>query len=110
MSPLNRKGRHRSDTMPTPRKYASNAERQAAYRARCGMREDTAGTPPPSPSSRRWGLMIRQARMLLETITVEMDACYEERSESWKDSERGENFTERLEPIEEAVALLRDLP
>jgi hypothetical protein len=53
--------------------------------------------------------MIRQAQTLLETITVEMDAYYEERSESWKDSERGENLTERLESIEEIVTLIRDL-
>jgi len=94
--------------MPTPRKYASNAERQAAYRAR--RPSETAGTPPPRPGYRRWGVMIRQAGTLLETITVEMEAYYEERSESWQDSERGENFTERLELIEEIVTLIRDLP
>ena len=54
--------------------------------------------------------MIRQAGALLETITVEMDAYYEERTESWKESERGENFTERLESIEEILTLIRDLP
>ena len=54
--------------------------------------------------------MAQQACTLLETITVEMDAYYEERSESWKDSERGENFTERLESIEEMVNLILELP
>jgi len=54
--------------------------------------------------------MIRQARTLFETITNEMAAYYEERSESWKDSERGENFTERLESIEEMVNLILELP
>ena len=54
--------------------------------------------------------MIRQARTLLETISAEMAAYYEERSESWQNSERGENFTERLESIEELITLLRDLP
>ena len=47
---------------------------------------------------------------MLEAITAQMDAYYEERTESWKDSERGENFTERLELIEEVVTLLRELP
>ena len=96
--------------MPTPRKYASNAERQAEYRARRTTQRDTAGTPPKSPGYRRWGIMIRQAGTPLETITVEMDVYYEDKSESWKDSERGENFAERLESIEEIVALIRDLP
>lgn len=54
--------------------------------------------------------MIRQARTLFETITVEMDAYYEDKSESWKDSERGEAFTERMESIEEIVTLIQDLP
>ena len=53
--------------------------------------------------------MVVQARTLLETITVEMDSYYEERTEVWQDSERGESFTERMESIEEIVTILRDL-
>jgi hypothetical protein len=96
--------------MPIPRKYASNAERQSAYRARRSSETTIIGTAPPTPGYRRWGIMIRQARTLFETITNEMAAYYEERSESWKDSERGENFTERLESIEEMVNLILELP
>lgn len=54
--------------------------------------------------------MVGQAFTLLETITVEMEAYYEERTEGWQNSERGESFTERMESIEEVVTLLRDLP
>ncbi len=41
--------------MPTPRKYATNAERQAAYRAR-GATTPVPPRPLPSalPSARRW--------------------------------------------------------
>ena len=95
--------------MPTPQKYASNAERQAAYRARRSS-ETGIGTPPRRPGYRRWDAMVGQARTLLETITVEMDSYYEQRTEGWQDSERGESFTQRLESIEETVTLLRDLP
>ena len=96
--------------MPTPRKYADNAQRQAAYRARCSWETGAIETPPRRPGYRRWDAMVVQARTLLETITVEMDSYYEERTEVWQDSERGESFTERLESIEEIVTLLRDLP
>jgi hypothetical protein len=54
--------------------------------------------------------MVGQALALLETITVEMDSYYEERTEGWQDSERGESFTERMESIEDIVTLIRDLP
>jgi len=92
--------------MPILRKYASNADRQAAYRAR---RTPLIGTPS-RPGYRRWDVMLRQALTLLETITLEMDDYYEERSESWQESERGENFTEKSESIKEAAGLLQDLP
>jgi len=92
--------------MPILRKYASNADRQAAYRARC---VSIVGTPS-RPGYRRWDVMLRQALTLLEPITLEMDDYYEERSESWQESERGDTFTERSELIKEATDLLRDLP
>jgi hypothetical protein len=96
--------------MPTPRKYADNAQRQAAYRARRSWETGTVGTPPRRPGYRRWDAMMGQARTLLETITAEMDSYYEQRTEGWQNSERGESFTERLESIEEIVTLLRDPP
>ncbi len=94
--------------MPAQRKYATNAERQAAYRARRAIRERSR-TPSPAPGYRRWNTMIRQARTLLETAAAEMGAYYEERSESWKDSERGDAFMERQESMEEIILLLGDL-
>ena len=87
-----------------------NAERQAAYRARRAAQKETTWTWPPKPGYRRWDAMIWQACTLLETVTAEMDDYYEERAERWKESERGEDFTERRESIEEVVTLLRDLP
>jgi hypothetical protein len=40
----------------------------------------------------------------------EMNAYHEERSDTWKESERGEDFIERLESVQEMVTLIRDLP
>lgn len=96
--------------MPTPRKYASDAERQVAYRARRTSETSAVETPTSRPGYRRWDAMVGQALTLLETISVEMEAYYEERTEGWQNSERGESFTERMESIEEVVTLLRDLP
>jgi len=106
--------------MPTPKQYATNAARQAAYRARrssLGMMQ----SGPRSPSSpglpragsgvyRRWDAMIGQACTLLDSVAAEMESYHEERSENWQESERGELFSERMESVEEAAEALRDIP
>ncbi len=96
--------------MPTPRKYATNAERQAAYRAR-GATTPVPPRPLPSalPSARRWTVLLDEARGLLEAVAEEMTTCAAARSDAWHDSERGEQFTERCETVEEALELLRSL-
>ena len=104
--------------MPTPRKYASQAERQAAYRNRRAKRdrEERAakGLPPEPviptlPGTRRWGAMTRQAVWLLGSMQAEMEAYYHERSESWQESERGEGFQDRLAGVETARSAVQDL-
>jgi hypothetical protein len=104
--------------MPTPRKYADNAERQAAYRARrCANSENDPSSKaqpclPRVPSAsgwRRWDAMIGQGRSLLETVVSEMEAYRDEKSEEWQESERGERFAERMEVIEEIVSLMQDV-
>lgn len=69
--------------MPTPRKYATSADRQAAYRAR---RNATAASLPRTssiPGYRRWAVMLSQAQGLLEQVTEEMAVYRDERSEAW---------------------------
>jgi len=105
--------------MPGPaRTYASNAARQAAYRRRCAttrcQEQQAAGLPPlPTivrrPGSARWRALIRQATQLVETAQAEMQTYYDERSESWRESERGEEFDERLEAVQEAQHALEEL-
>lgn len=86
--------------MPTPRKYATNADRQAAYRARCLAPSLTGAPIPPAPGYRRWALMLSQVQGLLTAVTAEMATYWEARSAVWQDSERGDAFTERLEMLE----------
>jgi len=96
--------------MPTPRKYATNADRQAAYRARWAA--PPLSTPPRAPSPpgvRRWAVLITQAQALLETVAEEMATYEAARAETWHDTERGERFTERSELVEEALELVRAL-
>lgn len=53
--------------------------------------------------------MMKQSESLLESVACEMEDYYDERSEAWQSSERGDIFTEKKESIEEIVALLQDL-
>jgi hypothetical protein len=104
--------------MPTHGKYASNAERQAAYRARCSSQREkelsSKGLPqipqvPSIPGHRRWKAMVGQACSLVESVTHEMETYYEERSEEWQESERGERFAEMMESIQEITAQIQAL-
>jgi len=46
---------------------------------------------------------------ILEAVTTEMETYHDQRSENWRNSERGEEFIEMIESIAEIVAALRDL-
>lgn len=101
-----------------PRRYATNAARQQAYRARC--QEARCQEPPapgpsrlpaiaPLPGSRRWRALIQQAHGLLVMAETEMSAYYEGRTPTWQESERGEVFLERLEALQEAQSTVAEL-
>lgn len=99
--------------MPRSRTYASSAARQAAYRARCQKARQEAllekGLPPlPAiaslPGWARWNASLTAAHALLEQVSQEMQTYFDERSDTWQGSERGEEFTER----QEAVAALAE--
>jgi len=94
--------------MTNPRKYATNAERQAEYRQRCRAATATQQPVPARPGKRRWEVMLNQACTLLDEVIREMTLYQDERSERWQESENGERFTERLEIIEEVLANLQD--
>lgn len=101
--------------MPAVRKYASAADRQAAYRERCRRRlwaqesdgSVSAASVPPAPGKRRWDAITRHALCLLEQAAEEMQDYYDRQSETWQESEAGESLIERLESMTEIVEVLQ---
>lgn len=101
--------------MARMRKYATNAERQAAYRSR--QRE--ASLPPlylPAlcplsqvPSKGRWRTAIDLAARLLETVAEEMQTYSDERSESWHEGESAQRFHENLDRVTDLQEQIDDL-
>ncbi len=101
--------------MARMRKYATNAERQAAYRSR--QRE--ASLPPlylPAlcplsqvPSKGRWRVAIDLAARLLDTVAEEMQAYSDERSEYWHEGESAQRFHENLDRIIDLQEQIDDL-
>ena len=98
--------------MPQERKYASRAQRQAAYRQRCKcarhIEQTSRGLPalpmiPNFPGWPRWKASIRMANELLQQTVDEMQEYYDERSEEWLDSERAEIHQEKLDAIQEVI-------
>ena len=97
--------------MPTTRKYASSAQRQAAYRARCKAHSKPPTAAPATGSVyRRWEAMRKQALVLLEHVVCEMETYHAQRSEPWQDSPRGEAFAEMMESLADAAEVLKDIP
>jgi hypothetical protein len=105
--------------MPQQRRYADNAARQQAYRARQeqARRADlqAKGLPPVAPlptlpSQARWQALISRARLALETARDEMQAYYDDRSETWQQGERAAALAEQIDQLEVVLAELDALP
>lgn len=104
--------------MPQERKHKSPAHRQAAYRARVEKARrnqlQVRGLPalpaiPTMPGAARWNAGLRQAENLLSMIQEEMEAYFDDRSEIWQESERGEEHQERTQSVQEVLGTLSDL-
>ena len=96
--------------MPQPRKYASRAIRQAAYRQRTRQSQDNlltqrglpAGPAIPSmPGTARWSAAIKQSESLIAMVIEEMQDYHDDRSEAWQESPQAEAFLERMEVLQE---------
>ncbi len=101
--------------MPTPRRYPTNALRQAAYRQRAAAATEALLSAkampavcalPAIPSRRRWNTMAANARALLQAARNEMDDYAQQRSEAWQESERAEDFAERIQALDDAIECL----
>ena len=104
--------------MSQPRKYVSSAARQAAYRTRCQQAQvrqlQQKGLPAlPAistiPGWGRWRAAVHSAQTLLRQVCDEMADYYDARSEDWQEGERGEEFTQRQEALEDLVNQLDTL-
>lgn len=104
--------------MPTPRQHTDNAAKQRAYRqrqagARRAEREQkglpTAAPIPTMPSMPRWTTALAHAFDLLQQTRDEMQSYYDERSETWQESDKGEEFQRKLDTLESIVSELSDL-
>jgi len=101
--------------MPTPKQYATPAERQRAYRQRTAVARQqqlqAKGLPAlPTiaslPGEPRWRALHQQAALALTTQQTEMQAYYDARSDTWQESERGDLFLARLEALENLLSEL----
>ena len=103
--------------MPQPKKYATRAQQQAAYRQRRAVAERELlaqkGLPPlpaiPTlPGQARWRAMLSQAQRLLCTVAEEMQTYHDERSEAWQESANAEELLAKLERLQETISQLED--
>lgn len=104
--------------MPTPRRHANQAARQAAYRERLRVARrkelEAKGLPAlPAvaslPGTARWQALLQQAERLLQTVHEEMQEYYDQRTEAWQTSERGEVFVDRLQAVQELQSATAEL-
>jgi len=58
------------------------------------------------PSPARWKALIQHAQEALRTVKGEMEDYQGERSEIWQDSDKAEEFQDRLDQVEEALSLV----
>ena len=104
--------------MPTPKQYDSPAARQKAFRERkaqaikeqLAAKQFPAAAPIPTmPSMARWKALHSNAQAALQAMHDEMQAYYDERSEQWQESDKGQHFQDLLDQTEQARAGIDDL-
>lgn len=104
--------------MPTPRKHESAAACQAAYRKRQAetrrLEQQRKGLPtlpaiPAMPGTARWDKILAEAAVLLYMVVSERESYYDDRSEEWQESERGEEFVERTDALKDIEGSLGEL-
>jgi hypothetical protein len=62
------------------------------------------------PAHKRWQGLLKQATLLVDQAACEMQSYFDDRSEEWQSSERGEAFTEILDAVQNALATLDEVP
>jgi hypothetical protein len=99
-------------------KYATNAERQAAYRRRRAQSEARKAqamglVPLPAistvPGTVRWRQALAYAASHVATVRDEMQTYHDERTERWQESDKAADFLERIAQIEQICELLDEV-
>lgn len=103
--------------MPQLKKHNSPADRQAAYlkRQRQALAEhlDQKGLPPlPAistiPGRARWRQAMQSIAAQMMRVEAEMEAYYQERSDRWRESERADEFEQKLDELRAALDLVTE--
>ena len=101
--------------MPQPKRHTDHAARQAAYRKRQEAERKSSlsaksllplPTIPSMPGNARWNQILDNAAQMLQVALDEMQDYFDERSEAWQESDRGEWHQERTAAVEEIVGAL----
>jgi hypothetical protein len=58
------------------------------------------------PSQARWIAATTMAYDTLNTTLAEMQAYFDDRNETWQESDRGEEFQRRIDSIQDAINAL----
>jgi hypothetical protein len=104
--------------MPQPKYHVSAAARQAAYRKRCEKARKSAlaakalpalPTIPTMPGWKRWNASFVAAYEMIADTLSEMQGYFDDRSESWQESDRGDEHQERIASVEAALEALAEL-
>ena len=104
--------------MPQQRKYSTNAARQQAYRARREQARQVALTAKGLPSLpaiatlpgwKRWNASFAAAHELVADSLGQMQDYFDDRSESWQQSDRGTEHQERIASVEAVLDTLGEL-
>ena len=102
--------------MPQPRKHDSHAKRQAAYRQRQAqalaeqLQQQHCLPPLPViasiPGWPRWRQAMAAVERHMQSVEAEMQDYYDERSERWQESERAEEFEQKLDELRAALEIV----
>lgn len=104
--------------MPQPRCHENQAQRQQAYRQRSAtarQQQLAARALPPLPAlpampgHRRWRALFQLAHWALHAAGDEMQAYYDDRSETWQESDNAEALLEQIALVEQALEPLEEL-
>lgn len=102
----------------TEKQRAQTAARQQRFRERQGQVRQAElaakGLPalpviPSMPGWPRWNAAFASAQELIAATLSEMQDYFEDRSDSWQEGERGEEYQEKIASAEAVLDALSDL-